>query len=306
MRIQQIFDFIKDRCGDENEKYVLVQINAIVKRLWHKSDIPGSLRDVVLQQVDERIMVLPWYVDKILGVKRFGGAEVTLYTPRVAYQDNFWRQDLLQWVMMDKTPLLRPFTNVGPVRARLKRAETTPLTLTLVGPTNFGSRDVYDLTFVGADREKTTSGTMIDVTSITKSRITTSDIEFFDCTDTLIGVLPAERLDVQNHKIRLIDACTMNVSLTCNRFIVLYKPYPPEYTSSNESIDDQFGDVVQNLVAAEMLAKSKDDKDARRMAYHGRMALDIQQALMKKENEGKSMKVNTGRDGFTHEFYGHL
>jgi len=304
MIIKQILSFVKGRCGEENVTYVMREINHVVTRLWNTTDMPGSLYDMVVEPASERILILPWYVAQVKAVKRAGGAEVTLFTPRAVYQDNAWRQDLLSWVFMSHTPLLRPLTNIGRLTAKLQRAETAALTVTITGPGEFGTRDVHDLDFAVGDRTQQTAEVVRDIISLSKSRVTTSDVLLYDVTGQLVAGIPADRTDVQNIQVRVTDQCIQMIASQCNRFSVLYKIHPPVFTNANEAIDDNFGLIVQNLVAAEIL--SKDEKNVRRMVYHGNTASSLLNEQQQRLNEGMSMKVKVPREPFTHEFYGHL
>lgn len=306
MKTEEIFNFVKDRVGDESRTYVLREINRAVIETWNSTDMPGSLFDMIVMPVDERIIILPWYVAQIKGVKRYGGAEVTLYTPRGVFQDNTWRQDLLTWVELGKTPLLKPLTNLGRLTARFQKVPAAPVSVSIVGPGDFGSRNLFELDFGAGDNNLQTSEVLRDVSSITKSRVTDSDLQLYDVTGQLVAIVPAERTDVQNIMVRVTDNCTQMINTPCNRFAVLYKIHPPVFTdeNGNESIDDNFGLIIQNLVAAELL--SKDEKQVRRMAYHGNKGMAQLNGAQKRENEGKSMKVKVTREPHTHEFYGYL
>ena len=306
MKIKQIFDFIRDRCGEENRTYVLREINYAITRTWLTTDLPGSLYDMVVVPADERILILPWYVMQVKAVKRYGGAEVTLYTPRATFQDNAWRQDLLTWVFLSDTPLLRPLTNIGRITAKLLKPEATPFSVTMVGPSDYGSRQLFELDFMAGDKQQQTTEVLRDITSLSKSRVTETDVELFDVTGQKIAVIPAERTDVYNKQIRIKDLCTQTTNTPCNRFHILYKTHAPVFTDEGgtEAIDDSTGIIIQNLVAAELL--SKDEKQVRRMAYHGRMGEAMLNEAQQRDNEGKSMKVKVPREPFTHEFYGYL
>jgi hypothetical protein len=307
MILNDLFLFIKDRAGESNEEYILRQINYVVSRTWLTTDLPGSLYEMVVEPSTERITILPWYVNQVKAVRRAGVGEVTLYTPRPWYQSNGGYQYPLQWVELESTPLMRNLTNVGRLRLRLRTPATAPFSVTLAGPGEFGSKLVQTVQFDVGDTEQVTPDTISDIISLGKTTPTVSDVLIYDITGLLVAVLPAERTDVRNKKIRITDQQAMPiVTGTCNRFSVLYKATMPVYQSLKETIDDSTGQIIQNLVVADILAKSNETSAMNRMRFHGGLATTLLDEAQRHQNEGKIQFLDLTRDPFTHEYSGWL
>lgn len=307
MTINDIILFVRDRTGEADRDYIIRQINNVVQRTWLKTDLPGSVFDMVVEPTAERIMILPWYVDQVKGVRRAGAHEVTLYQPQAYYVANGTFQYSGQWNELGTTPLIRDYNNLGRLRVRLKRPATSVFSITISGAGDFGAEQTETLNFAIGDVEQTTTTVFNTVSAFGKSVAQETDAFMYDIAGTHIATLPSRLTDVRNKQIRVLDQCAIYADLgSCYRFGVLFKRTPPTFTTVNESLDKALGLIVQDLVTADILAKSDGDSAARRMQFHGNSGLKLINDSLKSNAEGKLVPLDLTRDPFTHEYSGHL
>lgn len=307
MIINDILLFVRDRAGESDQTYVIRQINNVIRRTWLQTDLPGSLFDMVVEPTAERIMILPWYVNQIKGVRRAAATEVTLYQPQAFYVANGTVQYSGQWSELGTTPLIADYNNLGRLRVRLKRPATSVFSVTISGAGDFGAEQTETLNFAIGDIEQTTTTVFNTVASFGKSAAQETDAYMYDIAGTHIATLPSRLTDVRNKRVRVLDQCAIYADLgTCYRFGVLFKRTPPTFTSPNETLEDALGLIIQDLVTADILAKSDGDSAARRMQFHGKSGMKLINDNIKANTEGKLIPLDLTRDPFTHEFYGHL
>lgn len=308
MTINDILLFVKDRTGEQAQDYVLREIRHVVTRLWTQTDLPGSLRTMDVKPYGERFVILPWFVAELRGVRRVNYSEITLNTINHSFTDNQAFQWPMTWRVMDTTPLLKTYTNIGRLTLRLRKPADETFTVTLVGPGEYGVRDEDAVTFNAGDTEHQTTVVLKDVLEFGKNvSPLRTDVMLYDLNNECIGILPSHLDAVQNQRIQLTDESSLNpVDPNGQCFKLLFKLHPPVFSSPNQTIDPRFGEVVRNFVVAQIFAKSNETSALNRMRFHGEMATTAMDRIVKQESKGKQIGVALSRGPFDHEFIGYL
>ena len=310
MIVQEIIDFVKDRTGEGNVDYLLRETTAIVNRVWNSTDYPGSLQimQVAPASSQERYLILPWYVASLRGVQKGPTGEVTLYNPQHFVHDNSRHQWPLQWRVIGPTPLLRSYVNIGRLTLRLRAPANEVFSVTLNGPGEFGVTYDETIEFAVGDTEHTTDDVFKDLHMLGKNvRVTQRDVMVYDISGICIAVLPASRDIVQNLRVQLMDDCAMECGYPPqNCYTILFKTHPPVITGVGSVLDDMFGDVIRNLVTAQILSKVNDTAAMNRMKFHGAQGEQLMDQALRQKNMGVQQVINVGREPFGHEFYGWL
>lgn len=308
MLISAVTTYVKQRTGEQNEVTLLTEINQTWTKLWSALDTPDALLELDVIPQGERVVVLPWFVYQVKAAKRGNGQRANLFSPRPYYQDNSFVQGLFELRLLHRTPLYKTLTKPGQLRFIIKKVQTSPVTINIQGGGEFGVREVEELILAAGEKEISTSAGYHTVTNLAKSTILNSDIEVYDISNELVGVLPSAQYDTWCQHVQITDR---NVQVSTqtqayNYYTFLYKKYADVFTTQTDSIPDDYGLLLQRATVGEMLMKSKDEMDQTRAdKYEGR-AGQFLTAMRKQEREGKSFPLDIAVSPYYSTFNGNI
>lgn len=199
--------------NDPERDQLLRYINRAARELYHGADLPGSLYERFFTvQSNTQLITLPWYVDEIRGIRRATYAsKIELVDMRPRYHYRPWRQKTLQWRVMGESPLEQHITQTGRLVVTLAAAETSALTVTIVGQTTTsGLAEENILIEVGEVTATSTNQYTQDnpngIRSILKSERTSYDLTVTqEVDDRQIASIPNHQLVSKNQVIQVHD-----------------------------------------------------------------------------------------------------
>lgn len=306
MLLSEILTYVRDRVGETDDATILAEIRNTWKRIWATIDTDSCLFEMEISTDGNRIVTLPPYVYQLKAVKRFSGTPVQLFTPRAYYQYNNYRQGILEWRSMRRTPLMRTITTGGQLRIRTKGANDNPFTVTVKGAGNLGVTEWEDVSFQPADTDFTTQAVFADVSAFSKSAITNSDVQLYDINNNLIAVIYADQTDTWCQVVRVVDSAHVPTSQDVFYYTVLYKAQAPAFTRLTDAVPDDWGLVLQEAVTADRFdtLQSKDDRE--RATKHESRSAKLSDAVKTHSDENREKRVHLTPSPYTTEFYGNL
>lgn len=307
MTLNEIIRYIKDRTGESTPEKLIYELNLAVSELWEITDPPGSLQEVYVRAMQEFVISLPPYVYQVKGIRYAKGQPVTLYSPRQYFQESAGPQHFLEWREIGRSPLIRTLTGAGRLTAKLSKPNGSPFTVTIKGPDSAANATYNDIDFGATDTKVQGTKAFTAVTDIDKSAVTSSDVSIYDVNDTLVGIILADQDRADNIVVRMFDPAISNIQNIVGAYQILYKTRPPKFVDGQpHSVDDRVGRMLQNMVSADLLRKSKDQSDQGRARAYDQRATRIKDTLVKGENEGKMIPVDLMNNPFVHTYHGRL
>jgi len=306
MTIKDIVDFVKDRSGEQDAATLLREIRNEYRRLWYTQDVEGCLQEIDFNPGSNRVITLPWYVHQVKAVRRLTATPVRLMTPRSFFQDYNWRQHVDSFRVLSRQPLFVSLANVGPLTFKLRSANDEEFTITVRGPDDMGVSNIETLTFSPGDREKTTTGSYVDVQTLGKNSPTAVDVEVYDITDTLVSVIPSSQTEVSCVTLQVVDKAIMPYSTNCNVFSALYKKHMPPVTSMADSVAEDVGIVLQAKVAAARLGIRLTKESAELSKEYSNEGAAMRLATAESEDNGKDRMLDFRPSPWTSLYSGRL
>jgi len=304
MRLKEIIQFVADRTGENDLVQISREINNELKKFWNTSDVEGALAEIDVQPNAERIISLPWYVFQVKAVKRAVGDNLRLYTPRAAFQDLAYAQSPFDIRILDRSPLFKSLANIGPLTLKLRKLATTAFTVTVRGPDDFGVDSTEDITFNPGEKEHTTTGSYVTISSLSKSSATTVDVEVKDITGDTVSIIPASLTEVWCPRCQIFDKNVIASQYACNAYSVLFKKWPPYLHTDNDVVFDSLGVVLQNAVAAARMGIRTDDQAIKQTAIFRGDANAANGKAYIQAAEGMTMKFDLRTSPWTSSYGG--
>ncbi len=306
MIIQEIISYVRDRSGEQDSATILREIRNELRRLWYSQDIEGSLFELDFSPDANKIVTLPWYVFQVKGARRSSGTQQRLLTPRAYYQDFNYRQGIHQFRILGRKALYQTLENPGVLTFKTRAANDAEFKITVRGPDDFGVSSFEEVTFAPGDREKTTTGSYVDVQTLGKSAVTAVDVEVYDVDNQRISVIPASQTEVQCIVLQVIDKCSTAIATPCNVFTILYKTQPPPITSVNDQVADDVGIVLQAKVAGARLGIRQNAESAKLAAEYKKEGAELLVSATVQNDTAKDRKLDTRPSPWTTSYYGHI
>lgn len=306
MLISSIVDFVKRRTGEQTHAAILYEINQTYGKMWLLADTTESLEEIDILPQGERIITLPPYVYQVKGVKRGNLEKVNTFTPRPYYNNGSYLQSLYEIRMLGRTPLFQSLDKTSQLTFEPKRPLTEKVTIHIQGGGEFGVREVEDITLGAGEVSVTSVAAYNTVNILSKSAVTPCDIEVYDMNDTLVGIMLNHQTDTWCLRAQVTDKNIQVPTASYNWYSVLYKTYPPTFTSDNDAVPDDVGHVLQRAVVSEILRKSTDKGERERGQEFAGDATNIAAATAQADGEGKLMPLNVAPSPYYNTFNGHV
>lgn len=300
--LKDVVDFVLSRTGFPTREQALREINFAWVEIWNSDDLPNSLFEMSVQPFDNTARIsLPHFVGQLRGVKlNAGRIRVDLMTPRPYYQDDTYFQSPYVWRILGVSPIATAITNATTLNLSISEAEDIAFTATLIGPTDNAAEDSETVTFEIGDTEKQTVKRFTDLTSVTKSALTKSNLVIQGANDEEFGFVANNEYEARNTIVQITDKC-FKICNNCRCFDVLFKkPAPILY---NENAVIPFEEVLMTKTL-EWIALPKDGQEQKAILF-GEKAKTL---LTGFNNDGGSVekRMDLGRNKFTTRYYGHL
>lgn len=306
MLLSSIVKYVRDRTGDGTDATILEDISNTWKQLWLTLDAENALFELDILLPESRVITMPWFVYQIKGVKRINGQPQRLYTPRQYYNDYDYRQSEIEWRPLHRSPLMRSLAADGQLTFKTKRPNDKAFTVTVRGPGNFGVTEWEDIVFQAAEQNKTSQSVFCDVTTLSKSALTLSDVEVCDVKGTTVAIIPASETETWCQVVRVTDKAYQIVLGPSNYYTILYKAHPPAYTKATDVIPDDWGIVLQQAAVAERLGTKKDEMDMKRQNRFESKAVAMANQIIAKDNEAEITYIKLAPSATAPRYHGSL
>ncbi len=306
MIVQEIIDFVKDRSGEQDSATLLREIRNELRRIWYSQDVEGSLQELDFVPDDNKVVTLPWFVFQVKGARRASGTQQRLMTPRAYYQDFNYRQALNTFRVLGRKALYTTLTNPGVLTFKTRAANDAEFKIHVRGPDDFGVSSDETLVFSPGDREKSTTGSYVDVQTLGKSTPTAVDVEVYDVADERVSIIPASQTEVQCIVLQVTDKCNTGTITAGNVFTILFKTHPPLITSAEDQVSDDLGIVLQAKVAGARLGIRQNPESAKLAAEYKKEGAGYQISTTVQNDNAKDRRIETRPSPWTTLYLGHI
>lgn len=304
MRLAEIISFVADRTGEKDIVQIGREVNNELRKMWNTTDIEGSLLEFDVMPNAERIISLPWYVFQVKAIKKAIGDNLRLFTPRAAFQDMHYAQSPFEIRILDRSPLFKSLANVGPLTLKLRKLATAAFTVTVRGPDDFGVDSTETIEFNPGEKEHTTTGSYVNISSLSKSGPTSMDVEVRDITSDIVSIIPAGLTEVWCPRCQIFDKNIVATNYACNAYSILFKKWPPYLADENDVVFDSIGVVLQNAVAAARMSIRTDDAAMKQTAIFRGDANTANKNMAIHAAEGMTEKLDLRTSPYTSSYSG--
>lgn len=307
MILSDIYTYVKERAAGLSESQFLAEASTAWARVWYSSDLPDALFEYDIDDTAERVIILPWFVYQLKGVRPAYEYPRKLVGPRPYYGSIDGFQSHYEWRMLHRTPLLKSIEAAGQLTFRPRKVLTSQIILSIRGPGNFGVIEHETLTLPANTDEVTSAAAYSDVSMLSKSTVTAADIEVFDIQGNQIAILPSDRTDVFCQVVRLLDRnVTVTVQSQNAYYTILYKAHPPQFVSLQDSLPSEYGLVLRDEIVSQIVG-GRTDKDALDIADRiGGRAGNLMATIRSSQEQGASNPMDMGGPRVTRKYCGHL
>lgn len=262
--LKDIIEFIQSRTDLANRDDVVREINNAWAEIWDSDDLPNSLFEISVKTFDQTNRItLPYYVDKIRGVKTQDRLRVDLNTPRPYYQDETYFQSPYLWRVLGTTPLKTSITNATAIKLSIAEAATEQFVVTLQGPTDNSTREREQIIFAVGDTEHWTTKNFTDLKEATKNKILSTNVVMTGANDEDYGIIPADAFVANNTVVQITDRCN-KCCTACRCFDILYK-VPAPYLYYDEQVVPFPGVLITKTL--EWIAMPKEGQEQKAILY---------------------------------------
>lgn len=300
--LKDVIAFVTSRTGETSRDILLREINFAWKELWNSDDIPNSLFEISVKPIDNQARItLPWYVDQIRAVKQnWGRIRIHLNTPRPYYQDETFVQSLWVWRVLGYRPMYKSISNATTVDITIAKVETATFKVVLRGPTDNAQDSREELVFQPGDVTKQSTLRFTDLISITKDKLTESNVTIADSLGEEIGLIPNCSFEAKNTIVQITDKC-FRVCTDCLCFDILYKaPCPYLYYDDTTILYEE----VLMAKTLEWMTLPKDGQEKKATLYSEKAATLLAQFNTNEASTEK--KLDVGQNLYTTLYRGYL
>jgi hypothetical protein len=237
-----------DDAGEKTS--VITFVNKAAQEIYDQEDFPESLdEDTFDIDISSQIIALPWYAEHIRGW-RFQDARIqgSVADKRNRYQDGIgnevWQT---RWRHKKHSALQRELTNESVLKVSVPIAETSTVTIDIIGTTSNSSNSKESLVFTPGDLTKTSVGNYKEpILTIRKDRATNYDFTVKDVNDNVVAVIPNHRNEAKYRIIQILDCDAFSFTSTMSTVEILYKKrFNPLVNDSDEFLGgDKFDMAV--------------------------------------------------------------
>lgn len=306
MILSDLIRYVSTRTGETDQTALVAEIHNELRRMWYTTDIEGSLEEIDVVPGENRVVVLPWYVFQVKAIRRTTGEPVRLYTPRAYYHDFSGRMSDFDCRVLKRQPLMKSMANPGVLKIKLRQPAEVDFIVNVRGPDDFGVSSRESVIFSAGDTEHTTTGSYVDVDTLSKTVAGNVDVEVIDITGDVIGIIPGQLTEVWCQVVQVLDKLTSPTNAPWRTVSVLYKRTPPALTSPYDAIPDEIGLVLQDAVVAARLAMKKDESSQKQATQYRADSRSTSASVAKKADEGKLMPLDLKVSPFQTMYYGKL
>ena len=181
--------------ADTNERAVLLRfLNEAAEELYDQSDPSESLVEQTFKINGDQTVSLPAYVGRVRALR-----EQDTYIPwtinrlKPRYYQSNWKDAWRNIRLKNLSALQASIRNESVVTIKVPIVETTPITVTITGSTNFASSISEDI--VMDDNTKQTTYAYTEISSIKKNAVNMCDVTVNDVDGMLLAVIPNNFLE---------------------------------------------------------------------------------------------------------------
>ena len=238
--------------ADSAQREVLLRfLNEAAYELYMQCDMPGSLMEQVIKVNGDQTIALPHYIGELRAIREYTSMipwSINQMRPR--YNQSNWSDFWRNWRLKNKQPLMSSITNESVIQVVVPVVEVDPLLVTITGQTETATQVTETVTMTALT--VSTVNVFLDITGISKSKITEYDVNITDIDDKVLTVIPNNELQPWY---MIVDVSTMpwlpTSTSSLDHFVeVMYKRTLP-YLSND---GDEFpANNCDHIIANKML-----------------------------------------------------
>lgn len=220
--------------ADSNVKDIWIsKVNDSAKDIYDLYDLPGCLREQVFDvDITSRQMVLPYYVDKIRGVRSYSTlSRIKQLDMRPRYFYGEWTQPFLSWRNKGFSPLCHDLVQDSRLLVTMPFPVLEDFKVYIEGSTSTADRLVEELLFppgtlsvqsVNQFTNNAPSQSPQGIRSIRKDKPISSNIQVFDVNNLLVSEIANEELQASYTLLQVTDL-DQPLNSPCDCYEILYK-----------------------------------------------------------------------------------
>lgn len=240
-----LLDILKDIAADGDgqittgaqRNLIVKRVNDAAKEIYESTDIEGCLDESVFDiDVNQNQVSFPWHVYQLRGFRWYENRDmISFHDQRNRY--NPGGSEIWNYKFREKrrSALQRDITNESVLNFTIPKAEASPIVISIEGPTDRASRLIETLTIpAGSLSVQSIQNFKSPVISISKNRLTDSDITVTDVDNRILGLLPNCLYEVQYLTVQVLDSLLRSLSavqgIEC-LFKMSYVPFSDDSSS---------------------------------------------------------------------------
>ncbi len=227
-------------------------LNEGAMELYDQSDPPGCLMEQVFRVNGDQTISCPAYVGKIRAVREVDSQIAwSLNRMRPRYNQFNWPDSWRNVRLKNIQALMATVTNASVGVLSVPFVESTPVTVTLTGPTPTASSVSETITMTSVTMQ--TTNTFLDYTSVKKNCVNGCDVTLSDVDGKTLTVIPNNCLAAQ-YQIIDVSQCPWLAQVTSSleHYVeILYKKALPRL--HNDADEYPAGQEYDNIIVNKMI-----------------------------------------------------
>lgn len=205
MALLQIIDTFCEKTGWDpvNQRDAVVKIiNRAAKEVYEFTDLPGCLKEIVVQALPNNVIALPYYVGELRAMRNYYGYGKLIareMAQKYSYQP--WNEIWQNWRVLKKSPIQRSVESaLQPLVFSIESADSIDCVINIAGSTLEAHRVTEQIIIAAGDTEVSPTNLFTDITSISKEAVNNKDITVTgrdedNTADITLAEIPNDRLD---------------------------------------------------------------------------------------------------------------
>lgn len=211
--------------ADSKQRQILLRLtNEAARELYAQSDMAGSLYEMVFKVNGDQTITLPSYVGYVRAIREYASQQAWhINQMRPRYNQFNWQDAWRNIRLKNKQALQCTVTNASVGVVSVPMVETTPITVTLTGPTSTATQISEEVIMTSLSVQSKNQFT--DYVAVTKNVVTQYDVTLSDVDGKVLTVIPNTDFATV-YQILDVSSCpwlSQNTSVLDNYMEILYK-----------------------------------------------------------------------------------
>jgi len=269
MSLAYIIAEVCEKCGQDatdDRELLLRVINRACKEVYEITDLPDSLREMVVLATENSLISLPYYIGEVRNIRSYFTLErLSFKDMQPKYSFNAWPEIYNTWRVVKKSPLASCIENASaPIIVSMEEIDVADVVITVVGQTSRANRVAEIVTIPAGETSAQLNNTFVDIFSITKTAVNNNNITFTGVdaggNNLILSVIPNDRLKALYTIIDVSQIPIVKDNNTGLRYVeILYKePLPTMAEDGDEFICHGFDDAIVSKVCEYFFSEKSD------------------------------------------------